>query len=121
MELVIRCVTQKYGTFSGRARRKEFWLYSLTVLVLSVILVIIDVTAGTYDPASGYGVLSSIFYLAVLIPSIAVGVRRLHDTNRRGWWYLLILIPILGSIAMIIFWCLKGTVGENRFGSDPVA
>lgn len=121
MDLVKEAITKKYATFSGRARRKEYWLFFLFAMVVNIILRIVDGAIGTLDYQLGLGLLSGIFSLAILIPSIAVAVRRLHDTDRKGWWFLLIFVPIVGAIALIIFFCMKGTDGENRFGSDPLA
>jgi uncharacterized membrane protein YhaH (DUF805 family) len=117
---------KQYADFGGRARRTEFWMFVLVNVIISVILGIIDTatgTAGFYaaDGMAGYspGILSGIYALAVLIPSIAVTVRRLHDTDRSGWWFFIQLIPLVGAIVMLVFTCLEGTRGPNRFGPDP--
>ncbi|HKE93183.1 MAG TPA: DUF805 domain-containing protein [Povalibacter sp.] len=114
-------VLKKYAVFSGRARRKEFWMFELINFLIIVVLCIVDMHTGTIQPVSGLGLLSGIYSLAVLIPSLAVSVRRLHDTDRSGWWLLLGLIPLVGSIILLVFFCLSGTPGENRFGPDPKA
>lgn len=103
----------KFATFEGRASRSEYWFYTLFVFATSVVLNIIDAVTGI-------GVLSVIFALVTLIPGIAVAVRRLHDTDRAGWWYLLALIPLIGWIVLIIWFCGRGTTGDNRFGADPL-
>lgn len=103
----------KFATFEGRAARSEFWFFTLFTWLVSVVLSLVDAVTGI-------GVLSLIFSLAVLIPTIAVAVRRLHDTDRSGWWYLLILVPIVGIIVLIIWFCSRGTGDANRFGSDPL-
>lgn len=103
----------KFATFQGRARRSEYWFFMLFLILASTVFTIIDATTGI-------GVLSLIFSLVTLIPVIAVSVRRLHDTNRSGWWYLLFLVPLVGAIVLIIWFCTKGTAGDNRFGADPV-
>jgi uncharacterized membrane protein YhaH (DUF805 family) len=117
---------RQYADFGGRARRTEFWMFVLVNLVISIVLGIIDSAIGTANfYASGGmasyspGVLGTIYGLAVLIPSIAVTVRRLHDTDRSGWWFLIQLIPFVGSIVLLVFVCLDGTPGPNRFGADP--
>jgi len=120
MNLVLGCVTQKYAQFSGRAPRKEYWLFVLVFYVLFFLLAFIDGAIGTWIEEVGMGVLSGIFGLALLLPFISTSVRRLHDTNRSGWWYLLFLIPIIGTIWILILFCLKGTDGENRFGPNPL-
>lgn len=112
---------KKYAVFSGRARRKEYWMFALLYLIAYVVGIVIDVIVGTFDPIAGIGVFSGLVTLGLLLPSIAVLVRRLHDTDRSGWWALIIFIPLFGTIAILVFMCLDGTNGENRFGSDPKA
>ncbi len=122
MDLVIQALTKKYATFTGRARRKEFWLYTLVIMIVSVILSIIDGALGLADSvAPGLGLISLIFTLLVFIPGLAISIRRLHDTDRSGWWVLLAFIPIIGSLVLLFFLVTKGTEGENRFGADPLA
>ena len=117
---------KQYADFHGRARRTEFWMFVLVNVVISILLGIVDTamgTAGAYaaDGMASFspGILGSIYALAVLIPSIAVTVRRLHDTDRSGWWFFIQLIPIVGGIVILVFACLEGTHGPNRFGADP--
>jgi uncharacterized membrane protein YhaH (DUF805 family) len=115
-------VLKKYAVFSGRARRKEFWMFVLFSTIISIILSIIDRLIGT-DYGSGTtsgGILSSIYGLAVLVPTIAVAVRRLHDTNRSGWW-LLLYLTCIGIIVLIVFWAMEGNAGDNKHGQDPKA
>ena len=116
MDIVIKCITEKYVDFSTRAPRKEFWLFVLCFAVVYGILMGIDVFAGTYHLETGFGVFSGIFWLLTIIPYLAVLVRRLHDTNRVGWWVLISLIPLVGAIWLIVLLCLKGNEDENRFG-----
>ena len=111
---------KKYAVFSGRSRRKEFWLFMLLYIIVIVVAGVIDGVMGTLDVEGGIGVFSGIVSLGLLIPSIAVSVRRLHDRNLRGWW-LLVYFTGIGAIVIIIFFCMRGTVGENRFGDDPLA
>ena len=118
MDLIIGCVTQKYATFSGRARRKEYWLFYLAWFILAVIAFGIDMVIGS--PVIEIGVVG-IINAALICPSLAVSVRRLHDTNRRGWWLLMYLIPVIGVIWLIVLFCFKGMEDENRFGPDPLA
>jgi uncharacterized membrane protein YhaH (DUF805 family) len=105
---------QKYATFTGRAGRSEFWWYVLFQFCVIVAAGIIDgvIFRGTR-------LVSGIAGLALLVPNIAVGVRRLHDTERSGWWYLLALIPIIGSLILLYFWIRPGTPGPNQYGEDP--
>ena len=113
-------VLRKYAVFTGRARRREFWMFSLVNVLISIGLSIIDTIIGT-DYGAGYGVWSTIYGLAVLIPSIAVGVRRLHDTGRTGWWILIGLVPCVGFIVLIVFYATDGQRGDNQYGTDPKA
>jgi uncharacterized membrane protein YhaH (DUF805 family) len=115
---------RRYTDFQGRSRRTEYWMFFLfTFLVYAVFEGLIAAVGGGRLHPNIIGVLLSIllavFVLGSMIPSIAVGVRRLHDTNRSGWFVLLGLIPLLGGIIVIVLMCLDGTAGENRFGPDP--
>ena len=113
-------VLKNYIGFGGRARRKEYWMFVLVSFVLAGVLSIIDKMLG-WERASGEGVLASIYGLLVLLPTLAVQFRRLHDTDRSAWWLLIWLIPIIGWLVILVFNCQNGTQGENRFGPDPKA
>lgn len=102
----------KYATFEGRAQRSEFWYFTLFNWVFQLPLMVIDATLGTP--------LGIIGFLITLLPSIGVAVRRLHDIDRSGWWYLVLLIPLVGIVLFIIWACTKGTDGPNRFGGNPL-
>jgi uncharacterized membrane protein YhaH (DUF805 family) len=144
---------QKYADFNGRAPRAEYWWYALALTVVLVVLMIIEALVGLNKMILGvYGPLTALLYLATIVPGIAVSVRRLHDTNRSGWWLLLIvpyvisavlmmramaaataagtapafgaagilgLIGLVGCIVLLVFYCLPGTPGDNRYGPDP--
>ncbi len=112
-------VLKKYAVFSGRARRKEYWLFLLFSLIVLAGASVIDGAAGLADTWSGIGVLSGLYAIAVLIPGIAVSVRRLHDTDHSGWWALLLLVPVVGFIVLLIFTVRDGQPGHNRFGPNP--
>ena len=112
-------VLKKYVVFQGRARRKEYWMFFLFNLLISIGLGIVDAFAGT--TADGVGVLGALYALGVLLPSIAVSIRRLHDTDRSGWWCLIGFVPIIGTIVLLVFFVLDGTPGDNRFGPNPKA
>ncbi len=113
-------LTQKYATFSGRAARSEFWWFALFSFGMSIILNIVDAALFS-SLTGGVGLLGLIWMLAVIVPSIAVGVRRLHDVDKSGWWYLLIFVPLIGVLILIYFFIQKGTDGPNQFGNDPIA
>ena len=123
MESVRTCLKENYCNFEGRAPRSEYWWFALFAALLGVATSILDGFLGTYTVTSSgkmIGFINLIFLLAILLPSIAVAVRRLHDTDRSGWFYLLIFIPLIGSIILIIFFIQQGTNGRNRFGDDPL-
>ncbi|WP_416191706.1 DUF805 domain-containing protein [Neisseria sp. CCUG12390] len=114
-------VLKNYAGFGGRARRKEFWMFTLVNVIIAFVLGMVDAVLGTFDPETGIGLLGAVYALAVLLPSIAVTTRRLHDTNRSGWWQLLYFIPLIGVLVVLIFTLLEGTPGDNHFGADPKA
>ncbi|WP_319574613.1 DUF805 domain-containing protein [uncultured Desulfobacter sp.] len=106
-------VLKKYAVFSGRARRKEYWMFFLFNIIITIVLGVID------GIISEQGVISSLYSLAVLIPGIAVTVRRLHDIGRNGWWFFLALVPIIGTIVLIVFMVKDSQPGENQYGQNP--
>jgi uncharacterized membrane protein YhaH (DUF805 family) len=93
----IRTCFSKYVDFNGVASRSEFWWFILFLIIVGVVLNIIDQALGT-------AVLGGIFALATILPQLAVGARRLHDTGRSGWWWLIVLVPLIGTIVLIVFW-----------------
>lgn len=107
---------RKYATFSGRASRSEFWLYSLFLFILLIVAATMDGVLGFAD--EGAIVIAGVVNLLHLIPTIAVSVRRLHDTDKSGWWLLLAFTGI-GAIVLMIFFCLSSTRGSNSFGAAP--
>ncbi len=113
-------VLKKYAVFSGRARRMEYWMFFLINLIISIALGFIDMTLGTINMQVGLGLFGGVYALAVLIPSIAVTVRRLHDTDRSGWWLLILFVPVIGPIILLVFMILGSTSGQNRFGANPI-
>jgi uncharacterized membrane protein YhaH (DUF805 family) len=106
-------VLKNYVGFSGRARRTEIWMFFLISMIVSIIISVVESVIGFP------GTISGLYSLAILLPAIAVGMRRLHDTDRSGWWMLLSLIPFFGAIVLLIFFCLEGTSGQNQYGPDP--
>jgi uncharacterized membrane protein YhaH (DUF805 family) len=112
-------VLKKYAVFSGRARRAEYWYFVLFNIIVVIVLSLIDVLLGTFNIVQGVGLLSGIYSLAVLIPTLAVTVRRLHDIDRTGWWILINLIPLVGTIVLLVFAVTDGTPGNNRYGPNP--
>ncbi len=112
---------RKYATFEGRARRKEFWQFVLFVFLVNAVLALFDRMTGTYSESTEVGLLGGVFSLFVLIPSIALTVRRLHDTGRAGWWFLIYLIPVIGAIVMLVFMVLDTQPETNQYGPSPKA
>ena len=110
---------KNYAVFSGRSRRKEYWYFVLCNVIVSLVLSGLDALLGTFSSSANVGLLSGIYALAIIIPTLAVSVRRLHDIDRTGWWVLIHLVPVIGSIVLLVFAVLDGTPGENRFGSNP--
>lgn len=116
-EYFLEIVKNKYATFDGRARRKEFWMFVLISIIISIVLSIIDSILGFGD--GRIGILGSLYSLAVLVPTLAIGARRLHDTDRSGWWQLVGIIPILGWIALIVLFVIDSKPGANKYGPNP--
>ena len=112
-------VLKKYAVFEGRARRKEYWFFILFNVFISMALGIIDRLTGNVNPETGLGILSGIYALGVLIPGLAVSVRRLHDTGRSGWWLLITFIPVLGAIVFFFFMVFDSDPGSNEYGPSP--
>ncbi|MEP1229809.1 MAG: DUF805 domain-containing protein [Litorimonas sp.] len=113
----VKAFFNNYTNFGGRASRSEYWWPQLAMVIVNYLIIL----PITYMLSQTFGsILSLIFTLAIIIPAIAVVIRRLHDTDKSGWWILLILVPIIGWIALIVFYCTKGTDGPNRFGPDPL-
>lgn len=107
-------VLKNYVGFSGRARRAEYWQFTLFNIIALIAAFVIDL--AIHSP-----ILYALYALAVLLPSLAVAVRRLHDTDRSGWWLLIGVIPLIGGIVLLVFMCLEGTQGSNKHGANPKA
>jgi uncharacterized membrane protein YhaH (DUF805 family) len=112
---------RKFADLNGRARRAEYWWFYLMVIVGYLVASIIDSLLGLDGTVGPYGIVTMLFGLAMLLPSIAVGVRRLHDTDRSGWWMLIAFVPLVGAIVLLVFFVLEGTNGDNSYGPDPKA
>lgn len=110
---------KRYAQFSGRSRRKEYWWFALLTVAVYTVAALVDNGLGMAVIDDAWGAATIIVGLALFVPSIAVTVRRLHDTDRSAWWLLIYLIPILGALVLFVFMVLDGTNGPNRFGQDP--
>lgn len=112
---------RRYADFSGRSRRKEFWMFQLGIFLLYIAVVILGAILGAISETLS-GIVMIIFAIAMLgliIPSLAVAVRRLHDQDKSGWMLLLGFIPLIGGIILLVFYCTDGTPGPNQYGPDP--
>ena len=109
---------QNYFNFSARAQRSAYWYWVLFTVLASIVAKFIDIAAFPYMQISP---VSGLTQAVLLVPGLSVGVRRLHDTDRTGWWMFLLLLPLIGPIVLIVWFCGAGTNGANRFGPDPLA
>jgi uncharacterized membrane protein YhaH (DUF805 family) len=113
-------VLKKYAVFEGRARRKEYWFFQLFNVIAVIVLAIIDSALENTGPATDFlGILSGLYILATFLPGLGVLIRRLHDTDRSGWWVLISFVPLVGGIVLLVFTVTEGTPGPNKYGADP--
>ena len=112
-------VLKQYVDFHGRARRKEYWMFTLFNMIFAIIAAILDNVIGTASPTLGYGIIYGIYALVTIIPGLAVSVRRLHDIGKSGWMILIIFIPLIGAIWLLILMMLDGNSDENKYGTNP--
>ena len=122
MDAVKSCF-EKYATIQGRARRAEYWWFYLFIIIAYIVVSVVAGVLSAIIPILGavaFGALA-LGAIAILIPSICVTVRRLHDQDRSGWWILIAFVPAIGGIVLLVFMILRGTEGDNRFGPDPLA
>ena len=113
-------VIKNYLGFSGRAHRTEFWMFVLVNLVICIVIGMVEGVLGIRSAETGVGPLTSLYSLAVLLPSIAVAIRRLHDIGRSGWWLLIGFVPVVGGLVLLVFYCLD-SVPDNEYGPNPKA
>jgi uncharacterized membrane protein YhaH (DUF805 family) len=112
-------VMRQYADFSGRARRKEYWMFILFNVIFAIIAMVLDNVLGlNFEEGSG-GPIYIIYALIALIPGLAVAVRRLHDVGKSGWMFFIVLIPIIGSIWLLVLMCSEGESSSNAYGSNP--
>ncbi|GAA3102292.1 DUF805 domain-containing protein [Pseudonocardia yunnanensis] len=114
-------VLRQYADFNGRARRTEYWMFTLVSVIVGLVLGLVDEVVFVGPGLSTTGWLHTIYSVAVIIPTLAVGARRLHDTGRSAWWLLIGLIPLIGAIVLIVFFALEGQRSSNAYGPDPKA
>jgi uncharacterized membrane protein YhaH (DUF805 family) len=118
MEWYIK-VLKQYADFGGRARRKEYWMFVLFNVLFSIGAIIIDNILRMANELTGYGPIYGLYALALLIPSLAVSVRRLHDVGKSGWWLLIGLVPLIGGIWLLVLMATDSTAGSNEYGPYP--
>lgn len=109
----------KYTVWIGRATRSEYWYFILFTTLISAGLNMIDLAVGTFNEQANQGLLGGLFALFIFLPSIAVFVRRLHDTGRSGWWFWILLVPIIGVIVILVFFCTDSQEEANQYGPNP--
>ena len=112
-------VLKQYADFSGRARRKEYWMFVLFNMIFAIFAMILDIVLGIAIEGVGYGPLYGLYALAVLIPGLAVAIRRLHDVGKSGWMILISLIPLIGAIWLLVLMVTDSNSGENEYGQNP--
>jgi uncharacterized membrane protein YhaH (DUF805 family) len=112
-------VLKKYVTFGGRARRKEYWMFSLFNIIFTIAAMTMDNLLGINFNPSKYGPIYCLYGIAVFLPSLAVSVRRLHDAGKSGWYLFMALIPIAGAILILVKLCTDGITGQNKYGPNP--
>ncbi len=110
---------RKYADFSGRARRSEYWYFLLFYWLIGIALVGIDALIGTLSFRAGVGLLSTIYSVVTIVPTFAVLFRRLHDTDRSGWWILIGVLPLIGAVVLLVFCVQDSQPGSNRYGPNP--
>ena len=127
MNWYLEVIKNNYANFSGRARRKEYWMFALVntiiiTILYAILISSIDMNTGEMSGlGSIIGIVLGIYSLAIIVPSLAVTIRRFHDQDKSGWMFLLAFIPAIGGLIVFVFMCLEGTKGDNRFGPDPKA
>lgn len=122
MTAVKHVLKNNYANFQGRARRSEYWWFTLFSMIVSTVAQIVMgavAATGSTILALIFGIAFLVLMLGLIIPSIAVSIRRMHDTGRSGWWLLIGFIPLIGFLVILYFFVQRGTVGPNDWGADP--
>lgn len=120
MNWYLKVLKEHYTDFTGRARRQEYWMFTLFQIMFVIVAVVLDSVLGlSFSSGTPYGWIYLIYILATFLPSLAVAVRRLHDVGKSGWFYLISLIPLIGSIWLLVLFCTDSEVGPNKWGDNP--
>ncbi len=112
---------RKYAVFQGRAPRREYWWYVLFTVLAQLVCAMLDTYLGTRHPTARFGLVGAIYALLALLPTVAVTVRRLHDTGRSAWYLLIGLIPLLGAVVLLVFMAQRSESGTNAYGEQPLS
>lgn len=120
----LKAFWSNYSNFKGRSRRSEYWFIQLFLVITNVVVAVVDLALMNWDvdrfiANGGGGIVGLIWILATIVPAIAVLIRRLHDTNRSGWWVLIGLIPLVGAIVLLVFTVEDSNKGDNKYGASP--
>lgn len=110
---------KRYADFKGRSNRPEYWYFVLFNIIFAIVAIVIDMSLGFGLAGTPYGILYFVYVLATFLPGLAVTVRRLHDLDKSGWWFLIALIPLIGGIWLLVLMASEGTRGPNKYGPDP--
>jgi uncharacterized membrane protein YhaH (DUF805 family) len=110
---------KNYAVFKGRSNRSEYWYFTLFHIIFAIVAILLDFSLGLNFSPLPYGAIYALYILGTLLPGLAITVRRLHDLNKSGWWFLIALIPFVGSIWLLVLMASEGTRGDNKYGADP--
>ena len=119
MNYYIDCLTKKYCCFSGRARRKEYWMFVRFNFIAALVIGFVGGFLAGLTNVTAFAFLGTIYNIAVIVPSMGLLFRRLHDIGKSGWWWLIGLVPFVGWIVIIVFCCLDSQPGDNQYGPNP--
>ncbi|MCX7548118.1 DUF805 domain-containing protein [Xanthomarina sp. F1114] len=120
MNWYLKVIKEHYADFSGRARRTEYWMFILFQIIFAIVALILDGVLGmSLSSDLAYGWIYLIYILATFLPSLAVTVRRLHDIGKSGWWYFISIVPLIGSIWLLVLLCSDSEPGPNKWGNNP--
>lgn len=119
MKYYLSVIKDNYANFEGRARRMEYWMFTLFHIIIIFVLAFLSGVFADVTETSIPLIILAVYFIATIIPSIAVTVRRLHDTGKSGWWYLITFVPYVGGLILFIFTLFEGDTGPNQYGADP--
>lgn len=115
----LNVIKQHYADFSGRASRSQFWYFTLFSFLISLAISVVTGIIGSVLNTGIFSLLGVLYSLAIVVPSVCLGIRRLHDTGKSGWWYLISLVPFVGFIILIVFWVMDSEADRNQYGPNP--